>query len=360
MNYPLSRIHIKEKVRYDINAHREQNKRIILNIKRGLVAEEQDREDAFNIEDMKNLALQVSNYAITSGHLKVLKHALLNGEEFITTFCQVPGAVKALFYYVTHKNENLQLNSVECFCNLALGNKEMCNEIMKLVCPYFTFYVHHLNTNISSISIWTLGNLCYLDEDSCELLQKQNYLESLVICLRDSTCDDVISNTFYTLKLLLKTYINYLPDVDLHVLYHVCLDRMDTWKETFWIVYQISCRQVCTCRCRNEHLVKRLFSSIHTDDNSIGIKHLVPILRTFGNTVAMDSSGCSAKDFIVGLRNEGSVIKNILLQNRHINLNEECAWLLGNVLNVLKINDLNNNDCLTAQQFDEICNCLFV
>lgn len=133
---------------------------------------------------------------------------------------------------------------------------------------------------------------------------------------------------------------------------------MDSWKESFWIVYQISCRQ--DCAFLDERLIKHLFYCIHTDENSIGIKYLVPILRTLGNTIAMDSSGCLANEFIVGLRNEGTVIRNILLQNRQINLNYECAWLLGNVLNVLKINDLNKNDCLTVQNFNEICDCLFV
>lgn len=57
------------------------------------------------------------------------------------------------------------------------------------------------------MSIWTLGNLSDSSEDSCKLLQNQNFFGALIDCLQNSTCDEVISNTFYALKLFLKTYI---------------------------------------------------------------------------------------------------------------------------------------------------------
>jgi len=145
---------------------------------------------------------------------------------------------------------------------------------------------------------------------------------------------------------------------ELNELLHVCFERLNSWKESFWIVYQISCRQ--DCALLDEHLIKRLFYCIHTDKDIIDIKCLVAVLRTFGNIIAMDTNDRSANEFIVGLQNEGSVIRNILLQNRQINLNNECAWLLGNVFNVLKINGLSENDCSYIKKFDEICNYLFV
>jgi len=86
----------------------------------------------------------------------------------------------------------------------------------------------------------------------------------------------------------------------------------------------------------------------------------VPILRTFSNIIAVDNNGCSANEFIAGLRSEGPVIRNILLQNKQINLNNECAWLLGNVFNILKNNDLEKNNCSIIENFDEICNYFFV
>lgn len=132
---------------------------------------------------------------------------------------------------------------------------------------------------------------------------------------------------------------------------------MDSWKESFWIVYQISCHQ--DCALLDENIIKRLFNCIHTDEDIIDIKCLVSILRTFGNVIAMHNNHCTANEFIIGLQKEGSIIRNILIKNRQINLNDECAWLLGNVFKVLKINDLNDS-CLITENFDEICNYLFV
>lgn len=60
------------------------------------------------------------------------------------------------------------------------------------------------------MAIWTLGNLSDSNEDSCKLLQNQNFFGALIDCLKNSNCDEVISNAFYALKLFLKTYINHL------------------------------------------------------------------------------------------------------------------------------------------------------
>lgn len=60
------------------------------------------------------------------------------------------------------------------------------------------------------MSIWTLGNLSDSNEEACKLLQNQNFFHGLTDCLKNSTCDEVISNTFYALKLFLKTYIYHL------------------------------------------------------------------------------------------------------------------------------------------------------
>lgn len=132
---------------------------------------------------------------------------------------------------------------------------------------------------------------------------------------------------------------------------------MNSWKESYWVIYQISCRQ--DCALLDENLIKHLFDCIHTNEDIIDIKCLVSILRTFGNVIGMNKNDYSANEFIIGLQKEGSIIKNILINNRQINLNNECAWLLGNVFNVLKINNLKDS-CLVTENFDEICNYLFV
>lgn len=99
-----STVRVKEKIRYDINVHREQNKQILLNSRRGFVVEEEDSGDVFTIEDMKNLALEIKRKRnITVKHLKVLKHALLNGHEFILSFYQVQGTVDSLLHFVSSK-----------------------------------------------------------------------------------------------------------------------------------------------------------------------------------------------------------------------------------------------------------------
>lgn len=145
---------------------------------------------------------------------------------------------------------------------------------------------------------------------------------------------------------------------ELNRLLNICFERLNSWKESFWIIYQISCRQDCVVL--EKHHLKRLFHSIHTDEDFIDIKCLVPILRTFGNIISMDSSGCAANEFITGLQNYGVVIRHILINNRHVNLNDECAWLLGNVFNVLKITNLNENGSFIVDNFKEICNYFFI
>lgn len=93
---------VKEKIRYDINIHREQNKQILLNTRRGIIVEEIDSNDTFTIENMHRLAFEIKNRKlITVKHLKLLKHALLYGQEFILAFYHVQGAVDSLLHYTS-------------------------------------------------------------------------------------------------------------------------------------------------------------------------------------------------------------------------------------------------------------------
>lgn len=123
-------------------------------------------------------------------------------------------------------------------------------------------------------------------------------------------------------------------------------------------MYQISCCHDCALLDTN--LIKRLFFSVQIDEDIIDIKCLVAILRTIGNIIAKDNSSYSANEFIIGLKNNGPFIRNILIKNRQINLNDECAWVLGNVFNVLQITELCNNNYITPDDFNEICSYLFV
>jgi len=110
----------------------------------------------------------------------------------------------------------------------------------------------------------------------------------------------------------------------------------------------------------NTDCMGRLLKTLNED--IVDITCLVPILRTFGNIIAHDYTGHSAYVFLYALlREEGSIIRNILINNRDINLNYECAWLLGNAFKALNITELNGNDHLTqTETFDEICNYLLI
>jgi len=105
-----------------------------------------------------------------------------------------------------------------------------------------------------------------------------------------------------------------------------------------------------------EHLLNTL------NEDIIDITCLVPILRTFSNIIVLDNTGHSALVLLYALlREKGSIIRNLLINNRDINLNYECAWLLGNAFNALKITELNGKDHLTqTETFDEICSYLLV
>lgn len=97
-------IRVKEKIRYDVNVHREQNKQILINSRRGIVVEDNSENDVFTIEDMQNLALEIKRRKqITVDHLRVLKHALLNGQHFISAFYHVQGAVDSLLHFTSSK-----------------------------------------------------------------------------------------------------------------------------------------------------------------------------------------------------------------------------------------------------------------
>lgn len=99
-----STIRVKEKIRYDINVHREKNKQILLNSRRGIVDDEADGNNVFTVEDMKNLAVVIKRKKqITVKHLRTLKHALLNDQECILAFCHVQGAVDSLLRFVSSK-----------------------------------------------------------------------------------------------------------------------------------------------------------------------------------------------------------------------------------------------------------------
>ncbi|XP_050436355.1 uncharacterized protein LOC126843087 [Adelges cooleyi] len=353
-------IRVKEKIRYDVNVHREKNKLILLNARRGITFDENDdKNDTFTIQDVHNIALEIKKKkTITRNHLKLLKHAFLNGQEFILEFFRVQGAFDSLLHYTSSNDDALQLAAFECFCNMSLGDNKTCIKLAKLITPYLMVHINSLNFNISSISIWTLGNISDSSETACVLLQNQNFFEALVNCLKNSTCDEVIQNTFYALKLMLKTYISQLKIEILNDLLQTCLERSKTWKESFWIIYQISCRQ--DFALHDDHLMRHLLNSIHSDDELVDIKFLIPILRTFGNIIALDQSNNSANTFLFALKSQGPIIRHILIQNKSINLSNECAWLLGNVFNSLHINNFNDNNVINADYFEEVCSYFFV
>lgn len=101
MSFPLT-VRVKEKIRYDVNIHREKNKQILLNSRRGVIVKEEEDNDVFTIEDMHNLALEIKcRKQISVKHLRILKHALLNGQAFILKFYQVQGAVDSLLHFVS-------------------------------------------------------------------------------------------------------------------------------------------------------------------------------------------------------------------------------------------------------------------
>lgn len=104
--------------------------------------------------------------------------------------------------------------------------------------------------------------------------------------------------------------------------------------------------------------MKNLFNHINTDVEEIDFKCLVAILRTLSNVIAIDNTGHSANEFIFWLRNKGNYIRYNLIRNANYNLNDECAWLLGNVFNVLKITE--NNCCFTTEDVDLIFHYLFI
>lgn len=101
-----STVRVKEKIRYDVNVHRQLNKQILLNIRRGvkIIDEKEDLLNVFSIDEMQNLALEIKyGKKITAKQLKVLRNAFLNGIEYILTFNNVQGAVNTLIHFASSK-----------------------------------------------------------------------------------------------------------------------------------------------------------------------------------------------------------------------------------------------------------------
>lgn len=348
MNYSASKIRVKEKIRYDVNAHRQKNKQILLNSRRGVKVEKEDKK--LTTEDLKNMALGIKRgKKITVKQLKLLQNAFLDYLDFTVLFYNTPGAVDSLLHLASCKNEELQLAAIECFVNMGLGEKKICLKLTKLIAPYLMMYINHLNFNISARSIWTLGNLSDSSPGACKLLQNQNFFGALIDRLENSTCDQVIYDTFYTLKLFLKNYLQHLPIDDLNKLLHVCYKRLNTWRESFWIVYQISCFQ--DSGLKDSDCIYHLLDALTAD--IIDITCLVPILRTFGNIITKDSTDNSAHKFLNRLQHgEGSIIRDILINNSDYDLSDECAWLLGNAFKAIRMSEILGKK---IKAFEEIC-----
>jgi len=94
---------VKEKIRYDINVHRDQYKQILLNSRRGVVVEEEE-VNVFTVEDMHNLAQEIKHKKqISVEQLRLLKNGFLNGIDFVSEFYHVQGAAESLLHLATGK-----------------------------------------------------------------------------------------------------------------------------------------------------------------------------------------------------------------------------------------------------------------
>jgi len=114
-------------------------------------------------------------------------------------------------------------------------------------------------------------------------------------------------------------------------------------------VYQISCFQ--DSGLKDSDCIYNLLDALTED--IIDITCLVPILRTFGNIIAKDSTDNSAHKFLHRLpHGEGSIIRDILINNSNYDLSDESAWLLGNAFNAIKMSEINTKK---TKAFEKIC-----
>jgi len=114
-------------------------------------------------------------------------------------------------------------------------------------------------------------------------------------------------------------------------------------------VYQISCFQ--DSGLKDSDCIYYLLDALTED--IIDITCLVPMLRTFGNIIAKDSTDNSAHQFLHRLRyEEGSIIRDILINNSDYDLSEECAWLLGNAFKAIRMSEIITKK---TKAFEKIC-----
>lgn len=114
-------------------------------------------------------------------------------------------------------------------------------------------------------------------------------------------------------------------------------------------MYQISCCQ--DSGLKDSDCINYLLDALNED--IIDITCLVPILRTFGNIIAKDSTDNSAHKFLHRLQHgEGSTIRDILINNSGYDLSDECAWLLGNAFKAIRMNETIMKN---TKVFEKVC-----
>jgi len=95
---------VKEKIRYDIDIHRQLNKQILMNSRRGIKIEDEHLNNELTVEDMQNMALEIKRgKQITVKQLKLLQNGFLDYLDFIVLFYNVQGAVDSLLHLASSK-----------------------------------------------------------------------------------------------------------------------------------------------------------------------------------------------------------------------------------------------------------------
>ncbi|XP_022224064.2 uncharacterized protein LOC111075227 [Drosophila obscura] len=115
----------------------------------------------------------------TSEDMYRLSHAFLQGNENISTFVGIPGAIQVLVKELSGANIQRQIDAAECFCNLSLGDAHVSEKITALAGSYLVTYLDGKEERLKRSCLWTLANLLATCTKAAKTLLKMQLVPKL-------------------------------------------------------------------------------------------------------------------------------------------------------------------------------------
>lgn len=118
--------------------------------------------------------------ASTHEHLKYLRNAFAQSNNFIQAFLEVDNALFSLVGYLTGNDTTLQLEAAWCITNITANNYENMMVVVKATSAYLITFLKGGSILLQDQSAWALGNMAAESAEVREMLKMQGIIEPLV------------------------------------------------------------------------------------------------------------------------------------------------------------------------------------